>query len=398
MFRAATEREDDPALRVLLRDRRVRVIFAVTWMSVLSVASITPAFPEMIDRFELAPQRAGLVISAFTLPGVILTLPFGVLADRHGRKRVVVLSLLLFAIAGALCASAQSFAMLLGLRFVQGVGAAGFATNNLAMIGDQYGDRVRPRVISYNVGALNLATALYPALGGGLATFGWRAPFALPALALPLALWALKVLPEREAERPSSVRVHLAEAKSVCTRRGVTALLGATLVTFVVLYGAYLCYVPLLIGNELAGSALVIGLMMPASSIASGVTAALLPAIGGRASRRVLLMLGFGCHAVALALLARAGTIWMLLGPMALFGIGMGLTVATTVGLLLDAAPRSHRGAVMALNGTAVRVGQSLGPMLAGVAYATGGYAAVFLSCSGLAVAAVAGLLVRRPA
>jgi ACDE family multidrug resistance protein len=391
-----TEREDQPQFRVLLRDRRVRAIFAVTWMSVLGVASITPVLPEMIAYFGLATEQTGLVISVFALPGVILTLPFGILADRYGRERVMVLSLLVFGIAGALCAFARSFEILLALRFMQGAGAAGFATNNLAMIGDYYDGRHRLCVIGYNISVLNVATALYPAIGGSLASLGWRVPFALPILALPIAFWALFVLPAAGTGGDLSVRPYLAGARAVCRRPGVGSLLMSTLITFVLLYGSYLTYIPLLIGSELSGSALVIGWTMPASSIASGITAALVPAMARRVSRHVLLIVGFGCHAVALGLLPQAGTIWQLVPLIAVFGVGMGLTVSTTIALLVDAAPQSHRGAVMALNGTVLRLGQSLGPILTGAAYAVGGYRAVFLSCSGLALLTATTLLVSR--
>src|SRR5680860_192514 len=95
----------------LLRNRNLRVIFSVTLMAVMSVSSITPAFPKIIHEFAISGIEVGLLITPF----------LGVLADRWGRKKILVPSLLLFAVAGAFCALAPTFNILLALRVVQGV-------------------------------------------------------------------------------------------------------------------------------------------------------------------------------------------------------------------------------------------------------------------------------------
>ena len=87
----------------LLRNRNLRVIFTVTLMVVMSVSSITPAFPKIIREFAISETQVGLLITFFTLPGVFLTPFLGVLADRWGRKKILVPSPFLFALAGASC-------------------------------------------------------------------------------------------------------------------------------------------------------------------------------------------------------------------------------------------------------------------------------------------------------
>lgn len=87
----------------LLRNRNLRVIFTVTLMVVMSVSSITPAFPKISREFAISETQVGLLITFFTLPGVFLTPFLGVLADRWGRKKILVPSLFLFALAGASC-------------------------------------------------------------------------------------------------------------------------------------------------------------------------------------------------------------------------------------------------------------------------------------------------------
>ena len=67
-------------------------------MAVLGVASITPAFPKIERELNITEQDAGLLITVFTLPGVFLTPVLGVLADRFGRKQILIPSLLLFGV------------------------------------------------------------------------------------------------------------------------------------------------------------------------------------------------------------------------------------------------------------------------------------------------------------
>ncbi|MEE9472014.1 MAG: MFS transporter, partial [Gemmatimonadota bacterium] len=103
------------------RHRNLQVVFAVTLVAVLAVSSITPAFPKIARELGVSPARIGWLISAFTLPGVVLTPIFGLIADRAGRKTVLVPSLLLFGAAGTACALTHDFQSLLLLRVLQGV-------------------------------------------------------------------------------------------------------------------------------------------------------------------------------------------------------------------------------------------------------------------------------------
>jgi MFS family permease len=171
----------------LWRDRNLHIVFGVTLMSVLGVASVAPVLPRLAVVFGVSPQRAGLLITSFTFPGVLLTPVAGVLADRFGRRRIMVPALWLFALAGIACAAADSFVQLLVLRALQGVGAAALGALNMVLLGDLYEGRRRAAAMGLNMSVLSVGTALYPALGGLLAELGWRWPFLLAAAAAPVA-------------------------------------------------------------------------------------------------------------------------------------------------------------------------------------------------------------------
>ena len=159
-------------------------------MAVLGSSSVSPAFPKVVAELGVSPGQVGLLITVFTLPGVFLTPVAGVLSDKFGRKTVLIPSLLLFGVAGGACALARDFELLLGLRVLQGVGAAALGATNVTLIGDLVAGRERTAALGYNSSVLSTGTASYPAIGGAPATFGWYYPFALPLLAIPSPSWS----------------------------------------------------------------------------------------------------------------------------------------------------------------------------------------------------------------
>ncbi|MFO7718152.1 MAG: MFS transporter [Desulfohalobium sp.] len=181
-------------MRALLANQNLQILFAVTLMVVMGVSSIIPVLPTLIKVFGVTPENIGLVLTSFTLPGVLFTPIFGILADRLGRKKILVPALVLFGVAGFACTLARNWELLLLLRFLQGTGAAAFGMINITIIGDIFSGTERTAALGLNASVLSIATAVYPAIGGGLAILGWHYPFALPLVAVVLAgivLWFL---------------------------------------------------------------------------------------------------------------------------------------------------------------------------------------------------------------
>jgi len=184
-----------------LADLDLWLLFAVTLVGVGNVSSVSPAFPQVVDVFDISRVQVGWVVTAYSLPGILSAPLVGIGADRLGRKRVLVPTLFVFGVAGGACALARSFPVLLGLRAVQGLAAAPLVGLAVTIIGDRYQGRDRAAAVGYNATALNVGTAAYPAVGGALAAIAWYVPFALPLLALPVgaavALFYSTVVPAR---------------------------------------------------------------------------------------------------------------------------------------------------------------------------------------------------------
>jgi ACDE family multidrug resistance protein len=146
--------------RPLYFDSNLQIVFIITLIVVMGVSSISPALPEIQAAFGIQKPAVGLLIVVFTLPGVLFAPLFGVLADRYGRKTVLVPSLLL-----------RDFDLLLALRFLQGIGAASLGSLNVMIIADLYTKRQLAIALGYNASILNLAVPGYLIIGGVLASF-----------------------------------------------------------------------------------------------------------------------------------------------------------------------------------------------------------------------------------
>ena len=374
-------------------DTNLQLVFGVTLMAVLGVSSITPAFPVIIEKLYISPPSVGLLITVFTLPGILLTPVLGVLADRLGRKRILIPSLMLFGIAGGACALARDFNLLLGLRFLQGMGAASLGSLNVTLIGDLYSGSRRAAAMGYNASILSVGTASYPAIGGVLATLAWYYPFVLPLIAVPLGFLILFSLKNPEPKAKLSFKEYISQALDGIKRRQVVVLLAASSITFIILYGSYLTYFPILAGESFLVTPLIIGLIMSVMSLTTAVTSSQLGKLAKKYPKKHLIMAGYAVYGAALIVFLLIPKLWMLIIPSIIFGIGHGINIPSIQTLLADLSPLEYRAAFMSVNGMVLRLGQTLGPVVMGLVFSVWGIQGVFIA--GAAFAAAAFLLLQ---
>jgi MFS family permease len=364
--------------RPLFSDPNLHVIFAVTLMAMLGVASVTPAFPKISTELGISPQAVGLLISAFTVPGVVLAPFLGILADRFGRKLILVPSLLLFGVAGAACGLAREFEMLVALRVLQGVGGAALGSINLTLIGDLYFGQRRTTAFGYNAGVLSIGTAIYPAAGGALAMFAWYMPFFLPIVAVPVALMVLTVLDNPEPSVQTDLGAYLREALQLVRQRELLVMFATGVVVFVLLYGAYLAYLPFVLEASFGATPLGIGSVFAAASVATAVASFSLGAFTRRFGEANLIIGGFVLYVIVLTCVPLAPFLWIIVLLAMVFGFANGMTIPSLLNLVAGTTSGEHRGVIMSVNGMLLRLGQTLGPLFAGAAFGAVGLTGTF--------------------
>lgn len=366
--------------------KNITVIFLITLTSVMGVASITPALPQIVERFNITPTQVALLITVFTFPGIFLAPFAGLLADKWGRKKILLPSLLLFGASGITCFFTRDWEVLLVLRFFQGVGAAPLSSLNLTLIGDLFSGERRAAVMGYNASVLSIGTALYPGIGGVLAMAGWQYPFLLPLLAIPTAIMLLLFLKNPEPTKKVSFTDYIKEVWSYINKKTVWGLFLVNILMFVILYGSYLTYFPQLLKERFQAEAWQIGLTMSAFSIVTATVSSQLGRMHRHMKPLQIFKLGFVLYGVSMLGLAFVSQAWQLVLPIICFGIAHGIMVPSVPNVLVTFAPNNVRAGFMSINGMILRTGQTLGPVTIGFFYMLGGTSFAFIGGAIVAV------------
>jgi MFS transporter, DHA1 family, multidrug resistance protein len=214
----------------------------MTSLVALSIDGMLPALAQIAQDLNVPePNHRQYVLSTLFLGMVVGQLIYGPISDTVGRKRPVVFGCALFIFGCLLSALADSFAMMLFGRFVQGLGAAGPRIVIIAIIRDQYQGAAMARVMSLIMTVFIIVPALAPSLGQAMLWFGsWRLIFfVFSVLALTGLVWfwlrQAETLPvERRA--PLKLSRLLAATKEVFTHPvalGYTLTAGLVFAAFI---------------------------------------------------------------------------------------------------------------------------------------------------------------------
>ena len=358
---------------------------------------------------------------ALVFAGLLIT--WGVLGDRLGRKRVLMLGLALFGVTSAVCSFAGSSGQLIAFRALMGVGAAAVQPQTLSIIQNVFEPRERPKAIGIWAGASGMAIALGPITGGLLLKyFWWGSVFLVNVPIVVVALVAIYFLvPDSKDPSPGRLDpfgVLLSIVALVVLVYGViqggntsqwlswdslgAIVLGVVLLAvfvwtqarsshptidvglfrnrqfaagaaaiaaaFFALQGStfYLAYYLQAIRNYtplLAGTALI------AVAVAVMTAAPLSARLSARLGPRVVVGIGLGMLTIALgaySLATQHMSIWLVELQLAAFGFGMGLTMSPATNAIMGAVPREKAGAGSAVNNTVRQVAGALGVAILG--------------------------------
>ncbi|TYQ00191.1 putative MFS family arabinose efflux permease [Tenacibaculum adriaticum] len=377
----------------LINNNRLRIIFAITIVSVMGVASLTPAFPKMADTLNLTKVQIGLLISAFAFPGIFLAPILGIIADRVGRKEILVPSLFLFAIAGFGIFFIHDFKIMVVLRVFQGIGAASLGALNTTLIGDFFEDEQRSVAMGYNASILSISTGVYPLVGGVLASFAWFYPFILPLLAIPIALLVFNDLPEPKIQKTANIKQYLKAISCNISKKEVIGVFVLGVFTFIILYGAFITYFPILLHQRFGFSSTLIGVIFSLTSIMAALVASQIGKLTNTFGSLTLLKVAFLLYFIVCMSIPFVHSIYFLILLVPLFGIAQALNMPSLQIILANIAPDEQRAAFMSLNGMVIRLGQTLGPIIIGIGYAVYSVQGAYFFASVIAIIGIIILL-----
>jgi DHA1 family multidrug resistance protein-like MFS transporter len=350
-----------------------------------------PLLPLYARAGGASTAQVGLLMGAFTVVAALSAIPGGLLADRFGRRRLIVVGLAISAATSFALPASQAVPVLAGVLALAGWAMAALTPAVMAYIGEAGGPGGAGRAYGWYTTALYGGITLGPACGGIAADFGgYRFAFMVSGAAL-LVTWVLAVagLPEQRAQAGGRA-ASLAGLRQVAANPVVVGCWGAVFcLTFA--WGVLLAFLPLY-AQDLGFSRRAIGGLFGLQAFCNmGMRAPvgfLSDRLGLRSPFIIVGMLAFAAGAAAIPGMESAV---MLAVAIAATGVGQGIGAVAAGAALSEAVEPSVRGAAMGGYGMALYAGVAAGSLAVGPVIERAGFRAGFaVAAAVLVVGAVA--------
>jgi ACDE family multidrug resistance protein len=391
-----TDRQRTDPGRITLRDvyrGPLAIAFAASIASVSGATLLYPVLPVLAADLKVDEAQIGLVMAAFTAPAIVLAPLFGIMADLHGRRWLLVFGLALFGLAGAAAAFAPTYEWVLILRAIQGIGASALLPLTIVLISDILPDDREIRGQGIKVALDRVAMIVLPLVGGALAILSWRAAFMPFLLIVLLALAAYLWMPETNKGGHDSLREYLARTSRAIREPRLTLAFATGFLRFFLDYGLY-TYLPIIAALRYGASPAVIGLLIAVSAAGSIITALGIGRIYGRVATETLLALAFFASAIGVGLPAIGAPVWLIAIGMFLFGLGNGLISPLQKSLMTRRTPPELRGGVIAVDRVIQQIAKSAAPALLGAMLLITPLEALFWTMAAMSVLGTIALIV----
>lgn len=375
-------------------DPRLLVICTCAFSVMLGTGIVGPILPLYAKAFGVSYAAVGTVISAFGLARILIDVPAGTLADRWGRRPLLLIGMAVFSTTGLIAAFAPNIQFLILSRFIQGIGAALFTTTAMAVVGDIAPPEQRGKYLSYYQMSFFCGMATGPAIGGFLAEWGgFPLPFlVLSFLSLVGMVFAYFKVKESLAEKNDGISV--AELLPVLWQMGRhrNLLLAnlAALVTVLTMSGIRMTAIPLYGQGTLGLSQARIGLLLAIAAFVNIPSLIWSGPMVDKIGSRPIFLWGFSLAAITTYSLAFTDGFYSLMGMAALFSVTTGLNQPALATLVIEAADPNHRGLSVGLHRIFGDLGVIAGPTLVGVLAdhygLTSPFAIVAALCGGMAL------------
>jgi len=387
---------DSTAVRTAGPSQGVLIILA-GFLPILAIVALAPVVPKMIEHFASVPGATTLIPLAVTAPGLMIALlapAMGWLADRHGRRRLLLIATLFYGFVGIAPFFLDNLIGIFAARLGLGVCEAAIMTVANALVGDYFGERQRRFW-------LMLQSALGPILGvsvligaGHLATLDWRMPFLIYAISFPIFLAMLVFIfePQQAVARDMGEIADTFPTRHMIITCAVTLFCSSLYYVYIVQVGLAYTAIGVTSPDQIGSK---IGLANIGIFFGGLLFRPLSEKLGSAAQVAIFLVLmAIGMIGIGLA---KTGDAMMMLSIVQQLGAGMMIPVLLL--WVISGLPLSHRGRGMGIWSSCFFIGQFTSPLLVTASgAAVGSILNVFALLGAIALigAALARLFVNR--
>lgn len=349
------------------------VLSAASFFSMMGMSIVSPVIPDYALSFGVPFALAGLLISGFGLARLFVDLPAGMLSERFGARRFMLLGLAIIATSSLIAGFAVNYAVLLAARILEGAGSAIYMTTSLTAV-----TRLSPREsrgvnLSLYMSMFLIGTMIGPVVGGFAAEhFGLGAPFTVYGLFASFSFLLVWKTIGREEVTDTSNAIRPKELFGLLRRYDILTINLANICVFVARQGILNTVVPLYARLNLGMALSELGMILSIAALGNLATMLLSGSMTDRYGRKPFFLAGLGLSAVFIALVPFATDIVQLGAVIAGLSLSLGLA-GPMAAWLTDVVDPGELGGAMGLFRTMGDLGYVVGPVaLAALAGTTG--------------------------
>ena len=352
-------------------------LIAICISTVLVMAGqgiVSPILPLYADSFGVSTALVGATVTAFGLARLLTNVPAGMLADRSGRRKLLIGGPLVTAFGMFGSGFANTIWILLGFRFVAGLGSALYMTGATIYLLDIASAEQRGRFIAANQGALLVGVGFGPALGGLIADrYDLSMPFYVVAVGGVLtAVYSFFRLPETRSAEQARIARDVAPgdqpSRWALLRSTDFLLVGVvTIGVFSVRAGVRQTLVPLQLSDSFGLKVDELGLLFTALGLIGVVLIWPAGLATDRFGRKTIIVPTATLIAVGIGIVAVADTLPLFIVGLTMSAVGSSITGPAPAAYVADLATEDQRGAAMGLYRTFGDIGVVLSPVLSGL-------------------------------
>ena len=336
-------------------------LLLVSSLTIMSVITISPALPQMVRAFSEVKNVEFLVKLVLTLPALMIAIfsPItGRLIDRHGRLKILWLSLVLYAISGTAGYFLNNLYHILISRALLGISVGMSMTIVITLIADYFEGKERQKFVGLQIAFMSMGGILFIGLGGILADLSWRYPFLIylsSLLILPLTIMFLHepVVIEKRNQVNQNVK-----------SPGIIWLLFINTMFMWIIFFLIPVQIPFYLKALGVEKNSLIGAAIAMSTAFSAVSSFSYSRIKGRFSFLSIFSMGYLLLAAGFVCIAISNTYVLVVIAMMLSGLGMGMMIPNTNMWVMKIAPPEIRGKEIGKLTTFWFLGQFLSPII----------------------------------
>lgn len=390
----------------VLRDPRGIALLLAATLTTMANATISPALAGLEMRFADHPQVELLTRMLVPAPSisVVLCAPFiGVLADKLGRRVLLLSGVILFVLSGLAGVVLPDLNSIFASRLLMGVAVALIMTAQTALIGDYFEGDQRQQLMGLQISARNFGGFVAIFVAGLLAAFSPQYAFLLYGLAaffLPL-MWRVIRDPQRFVETQTAASNQSVQAGKAGWQLILFGMIFLQMLTSMMFF-VMPTQLPFFLQSLGLDAALATGNALGALTIAGGIAALLYARLHKQIGAAGILGLGYVFMSTGFLILALATSFWPVLAGAILVGWGLATVMPNFVSIALKVTPAQHRGRAGGFLTMSVFLGQVVSPFASMAIIDQIGFSGLYgllaISLAVFAVVAVARALIAHTA